>query len=61
MIEIFFAFVVGAMAGYWAKPKDPELQQQIEMYNRHYEKYEKEIKYYKELCQWHVEQRKNYE
>ena len=57
MIEIFFAFVVGAMAGYWAKPKDP----QIDLYNRNYEKYEKEIKYYKELCQWHVEQRKNHE
>ena len=30
MIEIFVAFLVGALAGYWAKPKDPELQQQID-------------------------------
>jgi hypothetical protein len=58
MIEIFVAFIAGALAGYWAKPKDPELQQQIDIYNRTYQKYEKEIKYYKELCKWHAEQRK---
>lgn len=58
MIEIFVAFIVGALVGYWVKPKDPELQQQIDIYNRTYQKYEKEIKYYKELCKWHAEQRK---
>ena len=60
MTEIFIAFIVGALIGYWARPKDPELQQQIEMYNRNYEKYEQEIQYYKDLCKWHVE-RKSYD
>jgi hypothetical protein len=58
MIEIFVAFIAGTLVGYWSKPKDPELQQQIDIYNRTYQKYEKEIKYYKELCKWHAEQRK---
>ena len=61
MTEIFIAFIVGALLGYWSRPKNPELQQQIDLYNRNYEKYEKEIKYYKKLCQWHVSQRKNRE
>ena len=54
MIDTFLAFLFGVLLGYWAKPKDP----QIDLYNRNYEKYEKEIQYYKELCQWHVEQKK---
>lgn len=58
MIELFIAFLAGALAGYWARPKSLELQQQIDLYNRNYQKYEQEIKYYKELCQWHVNQRK---
>jgi len=55
MIDYIIAFLAGALAGYWAKPKDPELQQQIDLYNRNYEKYEKEIKYYKDLCKWHTD------
>ena len=58
MIETFIAFLAGAVVGYWAGPKDPELQQQINLYNRNYQKYEQEIQYYKDLCRWHVEQRK---
>ena len=57
MIEIFIAFLAGALAGYWSGPKNPELQQQIDMYNHNYQKYEQEIKYYKELCKWHVQQK----
>ena len=55
MIDTFLAFLFGVLLGYWAKPKDP----QIDLYNRNYEKYEKEIKYYKELCQWHAERKTN--
>ena len=58
MIELFIAFLAGALAGHWSRSKDPKLQQQIDLYNRNYQQYEKEIKYYKELCKWHVEQRK---
>ena len=58
MIELFIAFLAGALAGYRARPKSLELQQQIDLYNRNYQKYEQEIKYYKELCHWHVNQRK---
>ena len=61
MIDTFLAFLFGVLLGYLARPKEPELQQQIDIYNRNYEKYEKEIKYYKELCQWHVSQGKNSE
>jgi hypothetical protein len=55
MTELFIAFLAGALAGYWARPKDPELKQQTDLYNRTYQKYEQEIKYYKDLCKWHAE------
>jgi len=57
-MEIGLAFMIGFLVGLVMRPKDPELQQQTEMYNLTYQKYEKEIAYYKDLCKWHVEQRK---
>jgi hypothetical protein len=58
LIETFIALIVGLVVGYCAKPKNLELQQQIDIYNRTYQKYEKEILYYKQLCHWHVEQQR---
>ena len=61
MIDIFIAFVAGALAGHWAGPKDPELEEQKAIYEKKIEGYVTEIVYYKQLCQWHVERAKEYD
>ena len=40
------------------RKKDHSIKEQTDIYNRKYQEYEQEIKYYKDLCQWHVQQRK---
>ena len=39
------------------RPKDQDVIADTMMRNEKYRKYEEEIKYYKDLCKWHVEQR----
>ena len=58
MTEIALAFFIGFIIGLVIRKKDPNIKEQIAMYNRKYQEYEQEIKYYKDLCHWHVEQRK---
>lgn len=60
MIEIVVAFIAGTLAGYWSKPKNPELEDQKKMYDIMYKKYADDVQYYKDLCKWHVE-RKSYD
>jgi len=50
--------MIGFLVGLVIRPKDKDIKEQVDIYNSKYQKYEEEIKYYKELCQWHVEQKK---
>jgi hypothetical protein len=59
MTEIALSFFIGFLIGLVMRPKDPNIKEQTDIYNRKYQEYEDEIKYYKDLCHWHVEQRKN--
>jgi hypothetical protein len=59
MTEIALAFFIGFIIGLVMRPKDKDLQEQTEIYNRTYQKYEEEIKYYKDLCKWHVERKQH--
>ena len=59
MTEIALAFFIGFIIGLVIRKKDPSIKEQTDNYNRKYQEYEQEIKYYKDLCHWHVEQRKN--
>lgn len=58
MTEIGLAFMIGFLIGLVMRPKDKDIKEQVDMYNRTYQKYEKEIEYYKNLCNWHVEQQR---
>jgi len=57
MTEIALAFFIGFIIGLVIRKKDPSIKEQTDTYNRKYQEYEQEIKYYKELCHWHVERR----
>jgi hypothetical protein len=59
MTEIALSFFIGFLIGLVMRPKDKDLQEQTEIYNRAYQKYEEEIQYYKDLCKWHVERKHN--
>jgi len=59
MTEIALSFFIGFLIGLVMRPKDPSIKEQTDIYNRKYQEYEQEIAYYKNLCHWHVEQRKN--
>jgi hypothetical protein len=59
MTEIALAFFIGFIIGLVIRKKDPSIKEQTDIYNRKCQEYEQEIKYYKDLCQWHVQQRKN--
>jgi hypothetical protein len=59
MTEIALAFFIGFLVGLVMRPKDKDIQEQTDTYNRKCQEYEDKIKYYKDLCHWHVEQRKN--
>lgn len=58
MIEIGLAFIIGLMIGLVLKPKDKDLIEQQAVYDKKIIQYEIDIAYYKQLCHWHVEQRK---
>ena len=59
MTEIALSFFIGFLIGLVMRPKDKDLQEQTEIYNRAYQKYKEEIQYYKDLCKWHVERKHN--
>ena len=50
--------LIGFMVGLYIKPKDKDLEEQQAIYDKKAIQYETDIAYYKQLCQWHVEQRK---
>ena len=58
MIDIGIALLIGFMAGLLIKPKDKDLAEQQAIYDKKLIQYEIDIAYYKQLCHWHVEQRK---
>jgi uncharacterized membrane-anchored protein YhcB (DUF1043 family) len=59
MTELGLAFMIGFIVGLVMRPKDKDLEEQQEIYDNKVFEYQKEIEYYKDLCKWHVEQRKN--
>ena len=59
MTDIALSFFIGFLIGLVMRPKDKDLKEQMDIYNHKYEEYEKEIKYYKDLCKWHAENRIN--
>jgi hypothetical protein len=61
MTELGLAFMIGFIIGLVMRPKDKDLEEQQEIYDNKVFEYQKEIEYYKDLCKWHVEQRKKNE
>jgi len=59
MTEIGLAFMIGFIVGLIMRPKDKDLEEQQQIYNTMYKKYAEDVQYYKDLCKWHVEQRKS--
>jgi hypothetical protein len=57
-MEIGLVFMIGFLIGLVMRPKDKDLQEQKKIYDKKVIQYEIDIAYYKELCKWHVEQRK---
>ena len=53
LICLFIGFVVGSLVSGRTK----ENKEQTEIYNKMYKMYQEDIKYYKDLCQWHVQQK----
>ena len=64
MIDYIVAGLIGFLIGLVCRfgDQDKDIQEQVDIYNTAYKKYQDEIKYYKDLCKWHVsrtnEQRK---
>jgi len=61
MTEIGLAFIIGFMIGLVMRPKDKDLEEQKAIYDKKVAQYEIDLQYYKQLCHWHVEQRKRNE
>ena len=57
MTEIGLAFIIGFMIGLVMRPKDKDLVEQKEIYDKKAVQYEIDLQYYKELCKWHVQQK----
>ena len=57
MTEIGLAFMIGFMIGLVMRPKDKDLVEQKEIYDKKVVQYEIDLRYYKELCKWHVQQK----
>jgi hypothetical protein len=57
MTEIAISFFIGFLVGLVMRPKNKDMLDDVLERNEKYRKYEEEIKYYKDLCKWHVEQR----
>jgi hypothetical protein len=58
MIEIGLAFMIGFLIGLIMRPKDKDLTEQQAIYDKKVIQYEIDLAYYKQLCHWHVKQRK---
>jgi hypothetical protein len=56
MIDLLCALAIGMILGYSLKkePKPPA----VDILSNQIEYYEKELKYYKNLCKWHAERNK---
>jgi hypothetical protein len=55
MIELICALAIGMVLGYSLKKEQkPPI---VDTLSNQVEYYEKELKYYKNLCKWHVEQK----
>jgi hypothetical protein len=56
MIELLFAVGIGIVIGYLLKREQrPSV---VDTLTNQVEYYEKELKYYKDLCKWHAERNK---
>ena len=49
--------MIGFMIGLVMRPKDKDLVEQKEIYDKKVAQYEIDLQYYKELCKWHVQQK----
>jgi hypothetical protein len=57
MIDLLIAFFIGVVLGcLFKKEQHPPI---VEVLQNQVEFYEKELKYYKNLCKWHAERKKN--
>ena len=57
MIDLLFSLFIGMILGYCLKKEQkPPI---VDTLNNQVEHYEKELKYYKDLCKWHAERKKN--
>jgi len=55
MFELICALAIGMVLGYLLKKEQkPPI---VDTLTNQVEYYEKELKYYKDLCKWHVEQK----
>jgi hypothetical protein len=53
MLELLFALLIGMILGYLLKKESkPPV---VDTLTSQVEYYEKELKYYKDLCKWHIE------
>ena len=50
-------YIIGFTACLVLRPQGKDEQEQQRIYDERYEKYQEEIKYYKSLCKWHVQQK----
>jgi hypothetical protein len=57
MIDLLIALAIGMILGYLLK-KDNQ-PPVVDILNNQVQHYEKELKYYKDLCKWHAERKKN--
>ena len=60
MIDYIIGIIIGFTACLVLRPQGKDEQEQQRIYDERYEKYQEEIRYYKDLCKWHVE-RKSYD
>jgi hypothetical protein len=56
MIELLFAVGIGIVIGYLLKKE--QRTPIVDTLTNQVEYYEKELKYYKDLCKWHAERNK---
>jgi hypothetical protein len=55
MIELLIALIIGMILGYYLKKEQkPPI---TDILTNQIEYYEKELKYYKDLCKWHAERK----
>jgi len=60
MTDIALSFFIGFLVGLVMRPQDKDIAEQKRIYDEKLKEYEYNITYYKNLCKWHVEQRKQH-